>query len=166
MKATGLGQACRGLGLLLGVLAGLGLVWWLPRADYWAVPRVSGVVIMLAAISLVLLRVGSRLLGRPRPRLGAGFAAFVTVAVVVAAIRLYQDVGLAARLSADQGTVAALRAAAAIYYGKNGTLPTRATLQTLVQPSPPVFQCTGATWSLDTTNGKITYIPNDLGAGC
>jgi prepilin-type N-terminal cleavage/methylation domain-containing protein len=88
------------------------------------------------------------------------------IAIIAAiAITLYQDVQKKARLAADQGTIAALRSASAIYYGKNdGTFPTQATLQTLVQGFAGTFQCPGASWSADTTNGKITYTPNDVSA--
>jgi len=88
------------------------------------------------------------------------------IAIIAAiAITLYQDVQKKARLAADQGTIAALRSASAIYYGKNdGTFATQATLQTLVQGFTGTFQCTGATWAADTTNGKITYTPNDVSA--
>ena len=83
------------------------------------------------------------------------------IAIIAAiAITLYQDVQKKARLAADNGTIAALRSASAIYYGKNdGTFPTQATLQTLVQGF--ALQCTGATWAVDATTGKITYTPND-----
>ena len=65
------------------------------------------------------------------------------IAIIAAiAITLYQDVQKKARLAADQGTIAALRSASAIYYGKNdGAFPSGGTLNTLVQPSPPVMQC-------------------------
>jgi type IV pilus assembly protein PilA len=88
------------------------------------------------------------------------------IAIIAAiAITLYQDVQKKARLAADQGTIAALRSAGAIYYGKNdGTFPTVGTLSTLVQPAPPVFQCTGSSWAVDPLNGKITYTPNDVSA--
>jgi hypothetical protein len=57
--------------------------------------------------------------------------------------------------------MAALRSAAAIYFGKNdGSFPTQNGLNLLVQPSPPVVQCPGATWALDPANGKVTYTPN------
>ena len=86
------------------------------------------------------------------------------IAIIAAiAITLYQDVQKKARLGADNGTIAALRSASTIYYGKNdGTFPTQATLQTLVQGF--TLQCTGATWATDMTNGKITYTPNDISA--
>jgi prepilin-type N-terminal cleavage/methylation domain-containing protein len=88
------------------------------------------------------------------------------VAIIAAiAVTLYQDLQKKARLSADQGTMAALRSAAAIYFGKNdGAFPTQGGLNTLVQPSPPVVQCPGGNWALDSTNGKITYTPNDITA--
>ena len=88
------------------------------------------------------------------------------IAIIAAiAITLYQDVQKKARLAADQGTIAALRSAGAIYYGKNdGTFPTQGMLSSLVLPSPPVIQCPSASWSADVTNGKITYTPNDISA--
>jgi prepilin-type N-terminal cleavage/methylation domain-containing protein len=91
----------------------------------------------------------------------------VAILAIIAAIAvtLYQDLQKKARLSADQGTMAALRSAAAIYFGKNdGAFPTQNGLNSLVQPSPPVMQCPSASWSLDTVNGKVTYTPNDTGA--
>jgi type IV pilus assembly protein PilA len=88
------------------------------------------------------------------------------IAIIAAiAITLYQDVQKKARLAADQGTIAALRSATSIYFGKNdGVFPTQATLQTLVQGFSGTFQCPGASWNADTTNGKITYTPNDVSA--
>jgi type IV pilus assembly protein PilA len=88
------------------------------------------------------------------------------IAIIAAiAITLYQDVQKKARLAADLGTIAALRSAGAIYYGKNdGVFASQAMLGTLVQPSPPVIQCQGATWAADNTNGVITYTPNDISA--
>jgi type IV pilus assembly protein PilA len=86
------------------------------------------------------------------------------IAIIAAiAITLYQDVQKKARLAADLGTIAALRSATAIYFGKNdGLFPTQATLQTLVA----IFnlQCPGASWAADVTNGKVTYAPNDISA--
>jgi prepilin-type N-terminal cleavage/methylation domain-containing protein len=91
----------------------------------------------------------------------------VAILAIIAAIAvtLYQDLQKKARLSADQGTMAALRSASAIYFGKNdGSFPTQGGLNTLVQPSPPIMQCPSASWTLDGTNGKITYTPNDTSA--
>ncbi len=161
-----LGQACRGLGLLLGALAGLGLVWWLilmiglavaPEAQrpLWLL----GLVLVLAGLAYLALRFGGL------SAVSAGMILLATVILFAIGITLYQDVGLKARLAADQGTVAALRAAAAIYYARNqGTWPTKETLNTLVPPSPTVLQCPGARWDVDTTTGTITYTPNDLSA--
>ena len=86
------------------------------------------------------------------------------IAIIAAiAITLYQDIQKKARLAADNGTIAALRSASTIYYGTNdGTFPTQATLQTLVQGFQLV--CPGATWAADATNGKITYTPNNISA--
>ena len=86
------------------------------------------------------------------------------IAIIAAiAITLYQDVQKKARLAADLGTVAALRSASAIYYGKHdGNFPDQATLGTLVQGL--TFQCSGSSWAADATNGKITYSPNNISA--
>jgi prepilin-type N-terminal cleavage/methylation domain-containing protein len=89
------------------------------------------------------------------------------IAIIAAiAITLYQDVQKKARLAGDQGTIGALRSAAAIYFGKNeGVFPTKGTLQTLVQGFNGTFQCSAGTWDTDSTNGKISYSPNDT-SGC
>jgi type IV pilus assembly protein PilA len=86
------------------------------------------------------------------------------IAIIAAiAITLYQDIQKKARLAADQGTIAALRSASAIYFGKNeGVFPTQTTLQGLVQGFN--LQCPSATWNADTGNGKISYSPNDTSA--
>ena len=87
------------------------------------------------------------------------------IAIIAAiAITLYQDVQKKARLAADNGTMAALRSASAIYYGKNdGTFPTQPTLTTLVQGGV-TLQCPSATWAADPVTGIITYTPNDVSA--
>jgi type IV pilus assembly protein PilA len=86
------------------------------------------------------------------------------IAIIAAiAITLYQDVQKKSRLAADLGSIAALRSAMAIYFGSNtGIFPSQATLPTLV--SGFALQCPTATWSADSTNGKITYSPNTLSA--
>jgi type IV pilus assembly protein PilA len=107
---------------------------------------------------------------RVRDQRGVTLVELMVVVAIIAiiaaiAITLYQDVQKKARLAADQGTIAALRSASAIYYGKNdGVFATQATLQTLVQGFTGTFQCPGASWSADTTNGKISYTPNDVSA--
>ena len=98
-----------------------------------------------------------------RSKVGAILKVGIPVAVLLSMAAVVDPPQKKARLAADNGTIAALRAASAIYYGKNdGTFPTQGTLQTLV----PGFQlmCPGASWSADGTNGKITYSPNDIGA--
>jgi len=108
---------------------------------------------------------GSTMRARLRNQHGVTLVELMVVVAIIAiiaaiAITLYQDVQKKARLAADNGTIAAIRSASAIYFGKNdGVFPTQATLQTLVQGF--TLQCTGATWATDMTNGKITYTPND-----
>ena len=110
------------------------------------------------------------MLGRYRNTRGVTLVELMVVVAIIAiiaaiAITLYQDVQKKARLAGDQGTMAALRSAIAIYFGRNdGVFPTQATLQTLVQPAPPLIQCPGASWSSDVGNGKITYTPNSIAA--
>jgi type IV pilus assembly protein PilA len=105
-----------------------------------------------------------------RDRRGVTLVELMVVVAILAiiaaiAVTLYQDMQKKARLAGDQGTMAALRSASAIYFGKNdGGFPTQPTLEKLVQPSPPVIQCPGGNWAIDTTNGKITYTPNDTSA--
>jgi type IV pilus assembly protein PilA len=87
------------------------------------------------------------------------------IAIIAAiAITLYQDIQKKSRLAADQGTMAALRSAAAIYFGRNdGLFPTQATLQSsLVQGY--TLQCLSASWAFDSATGIITYTPNDTSA--
>jgi len=87
------------------------------------------------------------------------------IAIIAAiAITLYQDVQKKAKLAADQGVVAAMRSAIAIYYGQhNGNFP--AGPGNYVSPSPPVFQCAGLGYTYDATTGLIT-ITGNVASGC
>jgi prepilin-type N-terminal cleavage/methylation domain-containing protein len=82
------------------------------------------------------------------------------VAVIAAiAVSVFQDVQKKTKLAADSGTVASLRSAVAIYYGKNnGTFPSSGNLETLVTPMP-AWNCT-VTYTYDAGNGKITHNAN------
>jgi prepilin-type N-terminal cleavage/methylation domain-containing protein len=89
------------------------------------------------------------------------------IAIIAAiAITLYQDVQKKAKLAADQGTIAALRSATAIYYGRhNGNFPVdQAMLNTLVVPTPN-WQCTGNAYSYTAGNGRILISINSI-ASC
>jgi len=80
------------------------------------------------------------------------------IAIIAAiAVALFQDLNRKARLGADSGTVASIRSAVALYYGKtNGLFPASlASINTLITPAP-VFQCT-VTPAYDPANGKITF---------
>jgi prepilin-type N-terminal cleavage/methylation domain-containing protein len=80
------------------------------------------------------------------------------IAIIAAiAITLYQDVQRKAKLAADEGVVAAMNSAIAIYYGKhNGNFP--AAPGSYVSPSPPSFQCpaAGFEYSYDSATGLIS----------
>jgi type IV pilus assembly protein PilA len=77
------------------------------------------------------------------------------IAIIAAvAITLYQDIQKKAKLAADQATVASLRSAVAIYYGKhNGVFPDP--IEGLVTPTPS-WQCT-ATYTYTPANGRLDY---------
>ena len=83
----------------------------------------------------------------------------VTIIAIIAAVAVavYQDIVKKSKLAADQGIVASLRSAVAIYYGRtNGTFPTAmASVEALVQPAP-VYNCTVPP-VYDAGNGKITF---------
>ena len=80
------------------------------------------------------------------------------IAIIAAvAITVFQDIQKKAKLAADQGNVAAMRSAVAIYYGKNnGIFPaTQAKINSLVTPAP-VWQCRHGA-DLHQGNGKINF---------
>ena len=83
----------------------------------------------------------------------------VTIIAIIAAvaIAIYQDIVKKSKLAADQGVVASLRSAVAIYYGRsNGLFPaTMSAVEALVQPAP-VYNCTVPP-VYDSANGKITF---------
>jgi len=79
------------------------------------------------------------------------------IAIIAAiAVTIFQDLAAKSRAGADNGTVAAMRSAVALYYGKNnGLFPgTTASLNTLVTPSP-VWQCTTGPAVYSAANGKV-----------
>ncbi len=92
------------------------------------------------------------------------------IAIIAAiAITLYQDVQKKAKLAADQGTMAAIRSAIAIYYGINdGIFPSQASLNAgppLTQ-AVPNWQCPGNTgWGYTQATGIATLAVNDT-SGC
>ena len=87
----------------------------------------------------------------------------VIIAIIAGiVIALYQDLNRKTRLVADKGTGAAIRSALSIYYSKHdGNFPTKAMLSTLVQPSPPVFQCPGQDYTVNANTGEIALTVND-----
>jgi type IV pilus assembly protein PilA len=89
------------------------------------------------------------------------------IAIIAAiAITLYQDVQRKAKLAADEGVVAAMNSAIAIYYGKhNGNFP--ASPCVYVSPTPPTFQCAAAgfAYSYNAATGLITVTTRDV-ANC
>jgi type IV pilus assembly protein PilA len=83
----------------------------------------------------------------------------VTIIAIIAAVAfaVYQDIVKKSKLAADQGVIASLRSAVAIYYGRsNGLFPaTFAAVESLVQPAP-TFNC-AVTPGYDKNNGKISF---------
>src|SRR5262245_33474294 len=83
----------------------------------------------------------------------------VTIIAIIAAVAIavYQDIVKKSKLAADQGIVASLRSAVAIYYGRNnGLFPgSLAAVESLVHPAP-LYNCS-VTPIYDTLNGKITF---------
>jgi len=83
----------------------------------------------------------------------------VTIIAIIAAvaIAIYQDIVKKSKLAADQGIVASLRSAVAIYYGRsNGLFPaTMTSVETLVQPLP-IYNCSVVP-AYEPSNGKITF---------
>jgi prepilin-type N-terminal cleavage/methylation domain-containing protein len=79
----------------------------------------------------------------------------VTIIAIIAAV--YQDLVKKSKLAADQGTVASLRSAVAIYYGRtNGMFPSSMTVvEGLVVPTP-VYNCTVPP-VYDPTTGSIIF---------
>jgi prepilin-type N-terminal cleavage/methylation domain-containing protein len=83
----------------------------------------------------------------------------VAVIAVIAAISMtvYLDIAKKSKLAADQGSVASMRSAVALYFGRhNGIFPqTLAEVYSLIGPAP-VYNCS-VTPDYDPDNGKITY---------
>jgi prepilin-type N-terminal cleavage/methylation domain-containing protein len=100
-----------------------------------------------------------RLLRRQRGLTLVELMVVVTIIAIVAAVAMavYQDITRKAKLAADQGIVASLRSAVAIYYGRsNGLFPgSLGNVETLVTPVP-TYNCSVPP-TYDTGNGKITF---------
>jgi Tfp pilus assembly protein PilE len=83
----------------------------------------------------------------------------VTIIAIIAAVAMavYQDIVKKSRLAADQGVIASLRSAVAIYYGRtNGLFPGDLdAVESLVTPIP-VYNCS-VTPGYDPANGMITF---------
>jgi prepilin-type N-terminal cleavage/methylation domain-containing protein len=80
------------------------------------------------------------------------------IAIIAAvAITVFQDIQKKAKLAADQGNVAAMRSAVAIYYGKNnGIFPGgEPNVESLVTPAP-TWQCNTAP-TYTAGNGKLDF---------
>jgi prepilin-type N-terminal cleavage/methylation domain-containing protein len=109
-----------------------------------------------------------RRMGDPRGVTLIELMVVVAIIAIIAAIAitLYQDVQRKARLAADEGVVAAMNSAIAIYYGKNnGIFP--ASPGNFVTPSPPNFQCptAGFEYSYDASTGLIS-VTTRVAANC
>jgi type IV pilus assembly protein PilA len=83
----------------------------------------------------------------------------VAIIAVIGAIAmaLYQDIVKKSKLAADNATVAALRSAVAIYYGKfDGSFPAdMGVVNSLITPAP-FYQCSVSP-VYDASNGKIDF---------
>ena len=106
-------------------------------------------------------------MGSARRESGMTLVELMVVVMIIAiiaaiAVTLYQDAQKRARMAADDGVVAAMNSAIAIYYGKhNGNFP--ASPGAYVVPSPPTFACfpAGFDYSYDG-NGLITITVRDV----
>lgn len=89
--------------------------------------------------------------------------AILAIIAAIAMLALWQNIQQRVRLAADHGTAAALRSAVAIYYGKSeGNFPpSKDVVSTLVNPSPPVFQCPSGDYNYDANDGAVTLTVND-----
>ena len=83
----------------------------------------------------------------------------VTIIAIIAAVAftLYQDIVRKSRLAADQGVIASLRSAVAIYYGRsNGLFPgDLGAVESLVTPTP-IYNC-NVIPGYDPVNGMLTF---------
>jgi Tfp pilus assembly protein PilE len=80
------------------------------------------------------------------------------IAIIVAvAMAVYQDIVKKSRLAADQGVIASLRSAVAIYYGRtNGLFPgDLGAVESLVTPAPS-YNC-NVPPGYDPVTGIITF---------
>jgi prepilin-type N-terminal cleavage/methylation domain-containing protein len=78
---------------------------------------------------------------------------------------LYQEVQQRTRLAADHGTLAAMRSAITLYYGKhNGNFP--ASPGVYVIPSPPVFQCALLSYSYSSDTGLLSVTSSNTASDC
>ncbi|MBI2467859.1 MAG: hypothetical protein HYV62_08615 [Candidatus Rokubacteria bacterium] len=111
--------------------------------------------IALVPISLILFVAAWRLLKSPARTfwLAPGLAALACVVVAVPGVYLYREFSRLARFSGDQGTIAAMRMAIAIYYEKHASYPDHP--GNYVNPSPPPFQCPALTYTYSATTGEI-----------
>src|SRR5215813_8320983 len=102
------------------------------------------------------------MIGQRRSQKGLTLVELMVVVAIIAiiaavAISVFQDIQKKAKLGADQGNVAAMRSAIAIYYGKrNGIFPPdEAFVESLVSPTP-VWQC-NTTPTFTPGNGKLVF---------
>lgn len=159
----------RGLGVLLIVPAGLSLAGAVlatgGRWDFF-VALLGLVSLLFWGLSFLCFWSASGLLrGKRLAALGAVVAVVVGVAAVWLVVdTLFEPVALKAHLAADQGTLAAMRAAIAIYYGQSGTFPDHP--GHYVNPSPPNFVCVNLAYVYSPTTGELKITSTNTVADC
>ncbi len=119
-----------------------GIPHW--RWDPW--PAISGLAFWLFCAALALSYTWRWL--RPLKYVVLAVLLFVPVVTFFS-----QHVVVKARLGADQGTLAAMRSAIAIYYGQHRGYPDHP--GNYVNPSPPIFQCVNLTYAYSPSTGEL-----------
>lgn len=172
IRMTFLARVLQALGFVLGlgawvILGTLGAV--LISSDRsWEGLGLAGILVLVGGLSYACFRIAAGLLGgrlwstRRRAVFVLLFAASAGFLAVTSS--RYGDVQDRARFAADQGTIATMRSAIAIYYGQHGTFPDHP--GHYVNPSPPNFVCVNVAYVYSPTTGEIKITSTNTVAGC